>query len=301
MKKYVVLVLQVLCLQVAAQQRALFSQYMFNPLIINPAYSAIDQSLNITTVARQQWVGFEGAPNTQTLSVHSPIKQSNTSVGFLAFRDQIAESITETGAFITLAQKVKLNDRMFFSVGFNGGLSQYNANYSGTGTPLDMDVDPAFLDQSNKRLNIGLGLMIFSDKFYAGLSSPFLYTSDIGSNIQKAKNTPTFMLQGGCLFNLGENFKLKPNTLVKYISGSPVQVDLNMNLLIKEIIWLGASYRTLDSIDFLTELNLTKNLSLGYSYDHSITKLSEAHNGSHEVMLNVRFSLASGGITRCYF
>ncbi|MDB5119347.1 MAG: Type secretion system rane protein PorP/SprF family [Sphingobacteriales bacterium] len=302
MKKFFFILLQVLCLQVCAQQKSLFSQYMFNPLIINPAYSAIDNSLNITTVARQQWVGFKGAPNTQTLSIHSPIKKkSNTSVGLMAFRDQIGESISETGAFITLAQRIKLNDETYFAVGFNGGLSQYSASYSSTGTPLDVNSDPAFLDQNTKRINLGLGLMFFSDKFYAGISSPFLYTSDIGSNTQKTKNTPTFMLQGGYLFDLGENFKLKPNALVKYISGSPVQVDLNMNFLIKEIVWLGASYRTMDSVDFLTELNLTKNLSLGYSYDHSTTKLSEAHSGSHEVMLNVRFSLASGGITRCYF
>jgi type IX secretion system PorP/SprF family membrane protein len=55
-----------------AQQKAMFTQYMFNGLVINPAYSAVDESLNITALARQQWVGFKGAPNTQTFSVHSP-------------------------------------------------------------------------------------------------------------------------------------------------------------------------------------------------------------------------------------
>ena len=66
-----------------SQQKAMFTQYMFNGLAVNPAYSAMDEALNVTAVARQQWTGFKGAPNTQTFTVHTPIKESNSSVGFM--------------------------------------------------------------------------------------------------------------------------------------------------------------------------------------------------------------------------
>jgi type IX secretion system PorP/SprF family membrane protein len=82
-----------------AQQKAMFTQYMFNGLMINPAYSSIDDAINITALARQQWVGFNGAPNTQTISVHSPVNQSGTSAGLLFMRDQIGEVISENGFF----------------------------------------------------------------------------------------------------------------------------------------------------------------------------------------------------------
>ncbi len=81
---------------VNAQQRAMFTQYMFNGLAINPAYSSVDDALSFTGIYRQQWTGFDGAPNTQSFTVHSPLKGSNTSVGFMLTRDHIGEVITET-------------------------------------------------------------------------------------------------------------------------------------------------------------------------------------------------------------
>src|SRR5690606_15579400 len=148
-------------------------------LVINPAYSAIDETLNITALARQQWVGFKGAPNTQTLTVHSPIKQSNTSAGLILMRDQIGEVINENGAFATLAHRVQVQEGTYLVLGVNGGISKYVGEYSLTGS-TSAGSDPVFADQNSLRGNFGVGLMLFSDKFYAGISSPFFYYRDLG-------------------------------------------------------------------------------------------------------------------------
>ncbi|HQS52739.1 MAG TPA: type IX secretion system membrane protein PorP/SprF, partial [Daejeonella sp.] len=84
---------------------------------------------------------------------------------------------------------------------------------------------------------------------------------------------PHYLLQGGYLMDMGADIKFKPNMLIKYVNGSPVQIDLNANFLFKETIWLGASLRSMDSVDLLAEIQLSPNLQLGYSYDFTTSRL----------------------------
>lgn len=283
------------------QQRAMFTQYMFNGLAINPAYSAIDEALSATAVARQQWVGFKGAPNTQSFTIHTPIKESNSSVGAMFMRDQIGEVISENGAYLSFAQRVQVGEGTFLAVGVNGGISKYVANYSYIQTPSSAS-DPVFADQNDLRGNFGLGVMLFSDKFYAGISSPFFFSRDIaGGTNTGTSHKPHFMAQGGYLADLGESVKFKPHMLVKYVSGSPVQVDLNANFLLKEILWLGASWRSFDSFDAVAQIQLTPNIQIGYSYDFTTSDLSSVEKGSHEIMLNFRLPVKGREFPRCYF
>lgn len=284
------------------QQKAMFTQYMFNGLAVNPAYSSIDEALNVTALTRHQWVGFKGAPNTQTLAAHTPIKESNTSMGVMVMRDQIGEVINENSVFLSVAQRIQVGEESYLSLGIDAGISKYIANYSATGS-ASAATDNTFADESTLRGNFGFGVMFFSDKFYAGFSSPHFYYRGL-DNLQAASRTafrPHYLLQGGYLMNLGENFKLKPNALVKYVNGSPLQVDLNANLLIKETVWLGASWRSFDSIDFIAEVQLTPQLQLGYAYDFTTSPLGAVQNGSHEIMLNYRIPVKGRNFPKCYF
>ncbi|MDP3466845.1 MAG: type IX secretion system membrane protein PorP/SprF [Daejeonella sp.] len=290
-------------ISVLAQQKAMFTQYMFNGLIINPSYSSMDEALNVTALVRQQWVGFKGAPNTQTVSVHSPIKQSRTSLGLILMRDQIGEVISENGVLGTAAHKVAIGDDTYFALGLNAGIGKYVGQYSQSGSP-SAALDPVFADQNSLRANLGFGLMLFSQKFYAGFSSPFFYYRDMGaSTYTVTAYKPHYILQGGYLADLGEDIKFKPNVLLKYVNGSPVQIDLNANFLFKETLWLGASLRSMDSVDLLAEIQLSPNVQLGYSYDFTTTRLAAVERGSHEIVLNFRISTRgnSSSTPKCYF
>ncbi len=286
-----------------AQQKAMFTQYMFNGLVINPAYSAMDESLNITALARQQWVGFKGAPNTQTISAHSPIAGSNTSAGIILMRDQIGEVISENGAFATLAHRVQVSEGTYVALGVNAGISKYRGEYSLTGSTT-ASTDPVFQDQNALRGNFGVGAMVFSEKFYAGVSSPFFYYRDFGAGeVSETAYKPHYILQGGYLATLSPDVKFKPNLLVKYVSGSPVQIDINANFLLKETLWLGGSVRSMDSFDAIAELQLTPNIQLGYSYDFTTSKLARVEKGSHEIVLNFRLGRrgSESTLAKCYF
>ena len=283
-----------------AQQKAMYTQYMFNAMAINPAYAAIDEQMAVTMLSRHQWVGFAGAPNTQSFSIHTPIKQSNTFVGGQILRDQIGEVINETGGYLTLTQRVALGLKTYLSVGINGGLSSFKATYSEINSPGSVN-DPLFQNESSLRGNFGLGVMLFSDKYYVGVSSPHFYYTDLSASDNAVKQRQHYMVQAGYLATINQNLKLKPNFLVKYVNGSPVQFDLNANLLINETLWVGASYRSLDSFSALASVYVTKDIQFGYSYDIAHTALSKVQKGSHEVMLQFRMWVKGRDQPRCYF
>lgn len=109
------------------------------------------------------------------------------------------------------------------------------------------------------------------------------------------------MLQGGYLAKISNSIMIKPNLLIKYVNGSPIQFDMNANVLLNETLWLGASYRTMDSFSAVASLYVTNNIQFGYSYDVAHTALSKVQKGSHEVMLQFRMGVKGRDQPRCYF
>ena len=57
----------------SAQQDPMVSQYMFNGLYLNPAYAGSHDYWSSTLSYRNQWVGFEGAPETEIAAVDGRI------------------------------------------------------------------------------------------------------------------------------------------------------------------------------------------------------------------------------------
>lgn len=302
---FIVFIILLLALASYSQQQAMYTQYMFNTLAINPAYAAVDESMTITALSRHQWVGFKGAPQTQTLSIHTPIKESNTFVGALLINDQIGEVLKETGGYFTLSQRVEMADDAYLAVGVNGGVSSFRADYSQNYNYSPESVnDPKFYNSSSMRGNFGVGVMYFNDKYYVGLSSPHFFARDFSSFSKETSSPPVkphFLFQAGSLFEFSYDFKFKPNLLVKYVNGAPMQVDVNANVLISEMLWLGASYRSMDSFDALASVFITPDIQFGYSYDFSNTELSKAQKGSHEVMLKFRFAVKGRDHRACYW
>ena len=54
-----------------AQQDAQYTQYMYNTVSVNPAYAGSRGHLSIAGLYRNQWLGLDGAPETQTFNIHS--------------------------------------------------------------------------------------------------------------------------------------------------------------------------------------------------------------------------------------
>ena len=275
-----------------AQQEVMFTQYMFNGLALNPAYAGSHEVISMTAIARQQWIGLDGAPSTQTFSIHSPIKNDRVGVGMMLLHDKIGP-IHRYNASASYAYRIPMEHGKL-AMGLRAGMNLYRINYS----ELNQN-DPAFNRGSVNAYqpNFGAGLYYYTDRFYAGFSVPELLErsydqyetslTDISANSQLVRH---YFFNTGYVFDLSKDLKLKPNALLKVVEGAPIQLDINANLLVMEVLWVGLSWRSFDSVDGILQLQLTDQLQFGYSYDFSTTsEIRSVNSGSHEISLNYRF------------
>lgn len=271
-----------------AQQQVMFTQYMFNGLAINPAYAGSHDNITATFLAREQWVGLEGAPSSQTFSIHSPFNASGSaSIGALLIHDKIGVT-DQTTAYLAFAYRIRFSGSARLAFGLQGGFSNYNSKFSRIST-----TDPVFAngDVNVNRPNFGAGLYFNTNRFFAGVSVPQLVRSrlDVNNSDSDSRLERHYFGYTGYVFDISRDLKFKPNILFKYVENAPLEFDLNANFLIKDIIWAGLSYRSFDSFDALVQVQISKQFQLGYAYDFATTTdLRRVNAGSHEFMIQYR-------------
>lgn len=274
-----------------AQQSTIYSQYMFNGLAINPAYAGYDDMLSLTALGRLQSVGLEGSPNTQSFSAHTPIINNRIGVGIQFFHEQIGVT-DQTGIYGSYSYKIYM-DKFTLSLGLQAGVNFYKTNYSSliTFNPGD----PVFNEDTRTVTpSFGSGAILSSERLFVGISMPQMLS--VGNQENVIIQEKPFILYGGVVFKLSPGIMLKPSMLAKMVNGKPVEWNINAHLLIKEILWVGASFRPVNAISFLLQIQITEQLSLGYVYDASIGEISSIEAGSHEFMLNYKFRFSKKGV-----
>ena len=280
-----VLLLVVLCAEVAsAQQDPQYTQYMYNMNVVNPAYAGSKESLSITALYRNQWAGFDDAPVTFTFSAHSPISDK-IGLGLSAIKDELGP-VSETNVFADFSYTIEVGASMKLALGLKAGFTFHSVGL--VDLSLQDPGDPFFSqDINNTYPNIGAGAFLYGDKFYVGLSVPNLLQSvHLDENgIMYGSETNHFFGTAGDVFQVSDNFKLKPSVMVKTAFDSPVSYDVNLNALYLEKFELGVSYRLDDSFSGLVGFQVTPNIRVGYAYDYITSEIKTVADASHEVIL----------------
>jgi type IX secretion system PorP/SprF family membrane protein len=280
------------------QQDAMYSQYMFNQLVINPAYAGNHEAISANMLFRDQWVGIQGAPVTETFSLDAPLDNDKVGVGLTVYNDKIGVT-RNTGAYVQYAYRIKFR-KSVLALGLQAGVSNLQATYTQVQySQNSSDYDFAFSQNVNELFpNFGMGLFYNTEKFYFGLSVPYLLKKSLfqSSNIQGYEVAQHYFLSLGYIIDLNDNLLLKPSILVKYVDGAPLEVDFNANLWFNKLFGIGVSYRTGDSFIAMLEMQLTNQLSFGYANDYSLTELNNFNYGTHELMLRYDFSYSKDRI-----
>ena len=275
-----------------SQQESNFSYYMFNHQAINPAYTGSRGITNLTSVIRSQWVGLEGAPETQTITFGKSINSKNLGYGVSVLNDKIGPT-NSTSFDIDLAYHLKLNEKGHrLSLGLKAGAQNcsLNTNIIQTLTPND----PAFVLEKDRKIlpNIGFGIYYFTQSFYSGFAIPRLL-SDKEYNLE-----PHYYFITGGLIKVSEVFMLKPSFLLKQ-TRSIGGYDFSILGIINENIWIGGQIRSSfnnygftnfqgTGISALAGFQIFDNLTLGYSYGIPSNEISKGISiPTHEVFLRL--------------
>jgi len=274
----------------SAQQDAQYSQYMYNTISVNPAYAGSRGVLSVFGLYRTQWIGLDGAPETSTFSLNTPISlNQKLGLGVSLLNDKIGPT-SETNLSADLSYSVPTSETFKLSFGIKATANLFNLDVNKL-TYEDQD-DPQFQNFNNKITpNVGAGVYWHSDKAYIGLSVPnFIETNRYNDNdVAIFKDKINYYFMAGYVFHVNYDIKFKPAVLTKMVEGSPLQVDLSGNVMFFDKLVLGAAYRWSASVSALAGFQVSKGLYVGYGYDHETTNLKKYNSGSHEVFLRFEF------------
>ena len=297
MKKFIGVFICVLCFAglIEAQQLPQYSNYMINDYVLNPALSGTQDNFEVKSNNRYQWVGITDAPRTYILSANGPYKSKNMGYGGYLFTD-ITGPTRRIGFSLSYAYHVKLNEKMKLSLGLSGGLLQFAVDGSKLTFHDQGDVALSNGMQSVIVPDFGFGALFHTDNYYIGASVPQLYQSKLKFFDYTTSTLSTlathYFLMGGYKYNLNDNIRIEPSVLVKFVNPAPVQADIGVRVVYKNMAWAGVGYRTSDAIPVMVGYTYQNYLMFAYSYDIITSNLRNYSTGTHEIMFGLKFNRA---------
>lgn len=284
-----------------AQQDYQFTHYMFDNLSFNPGYAGITNSICGTIMGRQQWAGFDGSPTTGLVNVHMPVKLLRGGVGLTYLNDQLG---FEKNNIARLSYSYHLGGigPGTLGIGISGGIVQksIDANWiTPDGTPASNDptintggVLGNVSNISELVSDFNLGAFYQAPNMYFGLSATHIGQAEmLDLNVQ---NVHHYWLTAGYTHPFNPNLKLRPNILVKSDVAS-TQIDLNANVLYKDKVWGGLTYRLGDAIapmiGYQHQFSPNATLRAGYSYGITTSQIKSYSSGTHDFMINFCFNM----------
>lgn len=277
-----------------AQDQAQYNHYIGNQGLLNPAYNGTRDIISGLIVHRNQWLGMKDAPMNQAINVHGPIEDTNLGVGVVLTNDRLG--FTNTFEFMGAASyKIQLDRRgKFLSFGLQMGIT--SKVYDGTKAITVDNGDPLFQGkESNLAFNVGLGAYFYSENYFAGFSVPRMFDPEFNQEAEGFKNEVNFKnlhsyWYGGYVFDWGE-VKVKPTAMIRTVLGAPLTFDISANVLLANQVWLGASYRSISEVVFLSEYVINRQFTVRYSFDYSLSPIGRfGKYGTHEIGIQFDFS-----------
>lgn len=290
-------------LRLNAQQEQHYTQFMYNKLYINPAYAGAREVPSITAIYRNQWAGFDGAPKSFLGSFNSPFLSKRVGVG-VTLNQRQAGFTRDFFASLAYSYDLISQDEVSLRVGIQGSLRSLSIDFARAqpGQPGDPSLDEQKINDIYG--NVGAGVYAtFAERFYVGFSIPRIYSNGIGFDNPNAslsaKEYRHMYGMAGAIFPLSDDINLMPAVLIKYVQNAPLNVDLNLNLDIRQKVTAGISYRPGgdgggDSVDLLVFWQATPLVGIGAAYDFTLSQIRDYTAGSFEILLQADLKKRSG-------
>jgi type IX secretion system PorP/SprF family membrane protein len=213
-------------------------------------------------------------------------------LGGYLFTDNVGPT-RRTGFNLAYAYHLKINQKLNLSLGLSAGLLQFMID--GSKITLREEDDEIITNgvQSTLIPDAGFGLYLYHEKYYFGFSAPQLLNNKI--NFFEDGRNPEgtlpshFFATAGYNLQLNDDFTLQPSVFVKYVKPAPVQFEGTLKVLYKNKLWLAGTYRDKDAITASLGYLINDSFTIAYGYDFTTTNLKNYSNGTHELLVGIRF------------
>ncbi|MDX2003531.1 MAG: type IX secretion system membrane protein PorP/SprF [Chitinophagales bacterium] len=306
-KLYILFIIALLGSPLLAQQLPWYSLYRENNFMLNPAIVGAERHAIATVSYRHQWFKVQDAPKTMTAGFRAPLLRKSIGVGGNLIYDKTGPTgfIGGTAAISYHISFAKINPfhwarflrKSKLSLGMSFSAYQYRLNSNEL--LLDQPNDPSINQNQNGKImpNAGIGLYYYYDKFYLGFSIPNVIPfniqfDDVNTSSNLKRELHYYVVAGGKI-PIGPAYKptftIEPMVWFKTVKNAPFQVDAHVRFKYKDFFWLGAGYRTKQTVVFDASVLIKKQIQISYAYDQQLSDVRSYIGNSHEILIGYHF------------
>ncbi len=279
------------CSIIQAQQFPFWTQHRSNLYLCNPAVTGTRKTVDARASFRRQWMGFDGAPVTSTLSVHGRFWKGRMGAGGFIYTDKIGPSSFTTYG-LSYAYHIRFPDTEL-SIGMNGSYSTQllDPNKITYHNSHDQLLENALIYTKAKIPNAAIGVLYYNDRFYIGaavnnlLGSTYTFSPATAVKKPEMKTVQHYNFSVGYNWDSDPNFVFENSVFANYVPGTPILLDYNLRLHIKHAFFVGAGIRMKNAVIAQVGFTIDQSFQIAYSYDYNINRLHSFNSGSHEIKL----------------
>ncbi len=312
--KYITILILVITVDAKGQDPT-FSQFYANPLYLSPSFAGATEEYRLSMNYRNQWPSVPGVFHTYSIGFDKAMPNFNSGIGVLATYDVAGSGdLSTTNIGLLYSYDFQINKQWhirpgvnfkFYYLGLNIGKLIFNSQITGSGTtppitppPFDKVADVDFATSA----------LVYNDNIWGGFTLDHLLTPKQSFYGDNSKLPVKFNLYGGVRIYGQTRLRKK---LIEALSvamnfqtqGRFYQTDIGLYYYKSPLVF-GMWYRGIpfmtsqagDAIIGLVGLK-TKTLSIGYSYDFTISNLISSTGGAHEISLVYEFTSFTLGST----
>ena len=294
MKKFILISLFIVTATAAlrAQQLPQLTQYTQNNFAINPGFAGVYDYYQLNTTVRNMWAGLEGSPKTTILSIYGK-RSENIGIGGSVYSDQAA-AFSRIGGNVSYAYHFKLSTQIKISLSLSAGFLQYKIIKDQL--TVQNPNDPYFVggDVVRSLPDATFGTVLYSNKWYAGVSIPQLLANNLDHKDANVINSQDdtdgdgkldrhYYIIGAYKHEINPFWTLEPSILFKS-SSTTNQFDVGVKGVWDNKLWIGTSYRSNGDISAISGYTISDRYTIGYSVD----MLNEL-GMTHEFVLGIKF------------
>ncbi len=307
---------------ISSGQDPQFSQFYAAPLYLNPAFAGSTGLARAGLNYRNQWPSINASFVTYSAFFDYFFEGVNSGVGILFMSDKEGLAGLNTN-YIALqyAYEFRITENLVVRPGLEGSYTISNLdfgnlvfgdqiNYQGIFKPVTDEMFNS--DFRNNYFDVSSGVLVYSRNLWVGFSAHHLLQPNQSFLEENSRLPIKYSVHAGYKILLPTARNLSYSKGYRDVSLTPTlqykqqgqfsQVDAGLYFTYEPVVF-GMSYRGIpvkmvdgypnnESVIFLAGIT-TNGLSIGYSYDYTISGLTARTGGAHEVSIRYEFFLGN--------